>query len=542
MTKNKRKGRPTLQEALERPWCYYCDREFDDMKVLINHQKAKHLKCQMCPRRLDTAGGLGVHMQQVHKETLTRVENALEGREDPNVEIFGMEGIPPHILEVRHQEIRASYNANGGGSNENGGNNQPVAKKIKIETPEELKQRLAEHRAKKAAAAAGNGSGTASPMPKPESPNNAQAESQFQAPAAASPANVFNPFTQPPASSSPPTSFNQPFGQPHAQPHGHPYGPPHGQYPPPQFSPPPGYGMPGPPMPPHGLGHPGFGSPPPVPYLPQQSPQQYGAPFNHRPNQWQGPPNGAGFPQGPPANGYPHGGPPPNGVGFPPYGGPPPHQNNQAMPHRQNSLPGASSLPNAPGLPPRPNFDAPPVSRSQLHELHSGHKISGIGSSQTSVGERDPKTGPDEIDRLIAEGEATAARRDAEKAERDVQARQLANGSNTTKWTNHIDAKEANSTPSDAQQVRQSADNVVSNGQTPERSNEKPVSNGTSTHSPAPNGQQKEVSKSAASAEKVKKPVVLFVRDKDTSPEEKMAQMSRYSFTTRKSSTIIGRA
>ena len=56
MGKNKRKG-PTLEEVLERPWCYYCERDFDDMKILINHQKAKHLKCQLCPRRLDTAGG-----------------------------------------------------------------------------------------------------------------------------------------------------------------------------------------------------------------------------------------------------------------------------------------------------------------------------------------------------------------------------------------------------------------------------------------------------------------------------------------------------
>ena len=33
----------------------------------MQHQKAKHFKCNMCPRRLNTAGGLAVHMQQVHK-------------------------------------------------------------------------------------------------------------------------------------------------------------------------------------------------------------------------------------------------------------------------------------------------------------------------------------------------------------------------------------------------------------------------------------------------------------------------------------------
>ena len=37
------------------------------LEVLMQHQKAKHFKCKMCPRRLNTAGGLAVHIQQVHK-------------------------------------------------------------------------------------------------------------------------------------------------------------------------------------------------------------------------------------------------------------------------------------------------------------------------------------------------------------------------------------------------------------------------------------------------------------------------------------------
>ncbi len=38
-----------------------------EIVVLMQHQKAKHFKCKMCPRRLNTAGGLAVHIQQVHK-------------------------------------------------------------------------------------------------------------------------------------------------------------------------------------------------------------------------------------------------------------------------------------------------------------------------------------------------------------------------------------------------------------------------------------------------------------------------------------------
>lgn len=56
MGKTKRKH-PDIEETLARPWCYYCERDFDDLKILINHQKAKHFKCDRCARRLNTAGG-----------------------------------------------------------------------------------------------------------------------------------------------------------------------------------------------------------------------------------------------------------------------------------------------------------------------------------------------------------------------------------------------------------------------------------------------------------------------------------------------------
>jgi hypothetical protein len=55
----KRRG-PSLEELLERPWCYYCERDFDDLKILISHQKAKHFKCDTCGRRLNTAGGKSI--------------------------------------------------------------------------------------------------------------------------------------------------------------------------------------------------------------------------------------------------------------------------------------------------------------------------------------------------------------------------------------------------------------------------------------------------------------------------------------------------
>lgn len=157
MTKKKH-PRVDVEELCERPWCYYCERDFDDQKVLLNHQKAKHFKCDKCNRRLNTAGGLSVHLQQVHKETLTHVENAIDGREGVEPEVFGMMGIPEELLAAHRTRIvneffklEADRRAQTGNPPPGQANGEPKAKKRKIETPEELKARLAEHRAKRAA-------------------------------------------------------------------------------------------------------------------------------------------------------------------------------------------------------------------------------------------------------------------------------------------------------------------------------------------------------------------------------------------------------
>ena len=64
-------GRKT-KRVERKPFCYYCDRLFDDEKVLIEHQKAKHFKCHVCNKKLMTASGLSIHCVQVHKEPMTK--------------------------------------------------------------------------------------------------------------------------------------------------------------------------------------------------------------------------------------------------------------------------------------------------------------------------------------------------------------------------------------------------------------------------------------------------------------------------------------
>lgn len=53
-------------------FCYYCEREFEDEKILVQHQKAKHFKCHVCNKKLSTASGMAIHVLQVHKEAVSK--------------------------------------------------------------------------------------------------------------------------------------------------------------------------------------------------------------------------------------------------------------------------------------------------------------------------------------------------------------------------------------------------------------------------------------------------------------------------------------
>eukprot|EP01132_Coremiostelium_polycephalum_P007618 gene7618-9370_t len=85
------------RSSQEKPYCWYCERTFEDEQILIQHQKAKHFKCNHCNKKLASASGMIVHVQTVHKETLTKVPNSKPGRDSPHYEIYGMEGIPDDI-------------------------------------------------------------------------------------------------------------------------------------------------------------------------------------------------------------------------------------------------------------------------------------------------------------------------------------------------------------------------------------------------------------------------------------------------------------
>ncbi|KAK0901382.1 hypothetical protein LTR57_020151 [Friedmanniomyces endolithicus] len=236
---SKKRKVPDVQEILDRPWCYYCERDFDDMKILISHQRAKHFKCETCGRRLNTIGGLHVHLSQVHKETLTSVENALEHRTELGPEIFGMEGVPAEVLAAHKQRITEAFfkleaerrtatgNPARGGGGQGGVKTEDgvEVKKRKIESLDEVKKRLAKQRARKQAEKMGVKYESESedekeadwaPV-KTEEPLAFQTAG-FQPQFAASPHSGFNPYQPPPQQGYPPFAHSpinaQPFQNP----------------------------------------------------------------------------------------------------------------------------------------------------------------------------------------------------------------------------------------------------------------------------------------------------------------------------------------
>nr|POE62967.1 oxysterol-binding protein-like protein obpalpha [Quercus suber] len=155
----KRKDIPDLQEALDKRWCYYCERIFQDDKVLCDHQRYKHFRCDWdqqysCGKKFTTAGGLSVHMTQVHKTKLEKIQNTIDGRENPAVEIFGMLGIPQELLDAHRREIETQYYQAEAEHRARTGNPlrgpNPNAGKKQVEelTHEEKMAKLEAHRAK----------------------------------------------------------------------------------------------------------------------------------------------------------------------------------------------------------------------------------------------------------------------------------------------------------------------------------------------------------------------------------------------------------
>ncbi|XP_043924624.1 BUB3-interacting and GLEBS motif-containing protein ZNF207-like isoform X2 [Protopterus annectens] len=125
-------GRKKNKKAMK-PWCWYCNREFDEEKVLVYHQKAKHFKCNFCYKKLFTGPGLVIHCMQVHRQQVDSIPNALPGRNDIEIEIYGMEGVPEKDIEERMRMLEKK---------QSGGVNDDEKKKSEKTNPESSSSKL----------------------------------------------------------------------------------------------------------------------------------------------------------------------------------------------------------------------------------------------------------------------------------------------------------------------------------------------------------------------------------------------------------------
>jgi len=62
--------------------------------ILIEHQRARHFKCNTCHKRMQTWNSLRLHCSTVHKVEIALVENAIPERADFPGTIVGMDGVP----------------------------------------------------------------------------------------------------------------------------------------------------------------------------------------------------------------------------------------------------------------------------------------------------------------------------------------------------------------------------------------------------------------------------------------------------------------
>jgi len=91
----------------ERPFifCYYCNRIFENERVLIQHQRAKHFQCSRCNKKISSARGLQIHAFQVHQKTVDSVPGSKEDRGSFDLEIFGMDGVPQDIIDSMRVKV-----------------------------------------------------------------------------------------------------------------------------------------------------------------------------------------------------------------------------------------------------------------------------------------------------------------------------------------------------------------------------------------------------------------------------------------------------
>lgn len=102
-------GRKKRDLSFVKPFCYFCEKVFPNEIVLHQHQKSKHFTCHICYKKFPTTSNLVSHVSKLHSVQLQKVPNAIEGRDAADINIFGMNGVPKHVVRERMIVGAAKY-------------------------------------------------------------------------------------------------------------------------------------------------------------------------------------------------------------------------------------------------------------------------------------------------------------------------------------------------------------------------------------------------------------------------------------------------
>mmetsp|Transcript_136272 Transcript_136272/g.240862 ORF Transcript_136272/g.240862 Transcript_136272/m.240862 type:complete len:204 (-) Transcript_136272:148-759(-) len=77
-------------------WCWYCGHRAESERLLIQHQRLRHFQCHNCSNQklCDHIFALKSHVRKLHQVFLNKVPNAIEGRDNVEIEVLGKRGIP----------------------------------------------------------------------------------------------------------------------------------------------------------------------------------------------------------------------------------------------------------------------------------------------------------------------------------------------------------------------------------------------------------------------------------------------------------------
>lgn len=110
-------GRRKRDYSYAKPFCYYCDKTFNNEIVLHQHQKGKHFTCDFngdrkeCKKKFPTTASLFNHCKTEHQMDMEKfkIPNALEGRNSPDLNIFGMTNVPRKLIEETTMDKAIKY-------------------------------------------------------------------------------------------------------------------------------------------------------------------------------------------------------------------------------------------------------------------------------------------------------------------------------------------------------------------------------------------------------------------------------------------------